>query len=91
MISDVDFNPRIGFSGFWLKDKDLLKKSPKISISLDWLWKNEKAFPIVGTTYMSSDVHRKFLLEPNPFLWDKDFEMMEKAGINFVRNGLWTG
>lgn len=91
MILDAEFNPKIGYSGFWVKDKNLLKKSPKISTSLDWLWKDGKVFPIVGTTCMSSDVHRKFLLEPNPFLWDKDFEMMEKTGINFVRTGLWTG
>ena len=40
---------------------------------------------------MISDVHRKFLLEPNPFLWDKDFAEMKQAGINMVRTGIWTG
>jgi len=91
LIPDADFNPKIGYSGFWIKDKDLLENSPKISVSRDWLWKDGKVFPIVGTTYMGSDVHRKFLFEPNPFIWEKDFEMMEKAGINFVRTGIWTG
>ncbi len=91
LTPDADFNPKIGRSGFWVKDKDLLKNSPKISISKDWMMKNGEIFPVIGTTYMSSDVHRKFLLEPNPFLWEKDFEMMEKAGINFVRTGIWTG
>ena len=46
--------------------------------------------PIVGTTYMASDVHRKFLFEPNPHVWDLDFREMKTRGINFVRTGLWT-
>ena len=46
--------------------------------------------PVVGTTYMASDVHRKFLFEPNPHLWDRDFAEMARQGINFVRTGLWT-
>ncbi len=91
LIPDSDFHPATGCSGFWVKDEDLFKKSPQISTSRDWLLKEGKVFPVIGTTYMASDVHRKFLLEPNPFLWDRDFEMMKKAGINFVRTGIWTG
>ncbi|HSP32883.1 MAG TPA: cellulase family glycosylhydrolase, partial [Thermoanaerobaculia bacterium] len=64
--------------------------APKLTVSKDWLRKNGKVFPIVGTTYMSSDVHRFFLFQPNPQLWDEDFALMQKAGINFVRTGLWT-
>jgi hypothetical protein len=40
---------------------------------------------------MGSDVHRKFLFEPNPYLWNKDFAEMKSAGINMVRTGIWTG
>ena len=39
---------------------------------------------------MASDVHRKFLFEPNPAVWDRDFALMQKQGINLVRTGLWT-
>ena len=46
--------------------------------------------PVVGTTYMASDVHRKFLFEPNPHVWDRDFAYMKRQGINMVRTGLWT-
>lgn len=91
LVPDADFHPNFKCSGFWVKDRELLKKSPHLSISRDWILKDGKAFPVVGTTYMASDVHRKFLLEPNPFLWDKDFERMERTGINFVRTGIWTG
>jgi hypothetical protein len=39
---------------------------------------------------MASDVHRRFLFEPNPDAWNADFAEMKKRGINFVRTGLWT-
>ncbi len=48
-------------------------------------------FPVTGTTYMSSDKHRRFLFEPNPFVWDNDFRQMKEAGVNMVRTGIWTG
>jgi hypothetical protein len=49
------------------------------------------AFPVIGTTYMAGDAHRRFLLEPNPALWDRDFDAMALAGVNLVRTGIWTG
>ncbi len=39
---------------------------------------------------MASDVHRKFLFEPNPHVWDRDFREMARQGVNLVRTGLWT-
>lgn len=78
-------------TGFWVRDAKLLKSGPKITVSLDWLRKDGVVFPIVGTTYMASDVHRKFLFEPNPYLWNRDFATMREQGVNFVRTGLWTG
>lgn len=78
-------------TGFWLRDAKLLRSGPKVTVSRDWLLKDGKPFPIVGTTYMASDVHRKFLFEPNPALWDRDFALMRANGINLVRTGFWTG
>jgi len=77
-------------SGVWMKDARLLKEGPALSASRDWLRLEGKVLPVLGTTYMASDVHRKFLLEPNPALWDRDFEQMKRQGVNFVRTGLWT-
>jgi hypothetical protein len=77
-------------TGFWVRDSKLAYNSPKISVSKDWLRKDGKVFPVIGTTYMASDVHRKFLFEPNPNVWMKDFEVMKKSGINFIRTGLWN-
>ena len=82
--------PRRVTTGFWVKDERLLAAAPTLSASRDWLRKDGAVFPIVGTTYMASDVHRKFLFEPNPHVWDRDFSEMTRRGVNFVRTGLWT-
>jgi hypothetical protein len=77
-------------SAYVVRDDALLASGPKLTVSRDWIRKDGKVFPIIGTTYMASDVHRKFLFEPNPAAWDRDFAEMKKLGINFVRTGLWT-
>ncbi len=88
---DDSWKPDSATSGFWVMDKKLLDSAPPLSVSKDWLLKGGKVFPIVGTTYMASDVDREFLLDPNPYLWNKDFARMQKLGVNFVRTGIWTG
>lgn len=82
--------PRRIDTGFWVRDERLLASAPALTASRDWLRKDGAVFPIVGTTYMASDVHRKFLFEPNPHVWDRDFAEMARRGVNFVRTGLWT-
>lgn len=81
----------VATTGFWVKDEALLTSGPALSASRDWIRRDGAVFPIVGATYMASDVHRKFLFEPNPHLWDRDFALMRQHGVNFVRTGLWTG
>jgi hypothetical protein len=83
-------SPHVARTGFVVKDPKLLATAPKLAVSRDWLRKDGHAFPVIGTTYMASDVHRQFLFEPNPHLWDADFGAMQKRGINFVRTGIWT-
>lgn len=87
---DASSEPRRIDSGFWVQDRQLLASAPALTASRDWLRKGGVVFPIVGTTYMASDVHRKFLFEPNPHVWDRDFAEMARRGVNFVRTGLWT-
>lgn len=82
--------PRVAETGFWVKDEQLLRSGPKLGVSRDWLRLGGHAFPVVGTTYMASDVHRAFLFEPNPRVWDADFAEMKRRGVRFVRTGLWT-
>jgi hypothetical protein len=76
-------------NAFWVRD-DRLRSGPSLTVSRDWLRRDGRPFPIVGTTYMASDAHRQFLFDPNPDTWDRDFSEMKKSGIGFVRTGLWT-
>ena len=77
-------------NGFWVYDQSLMASAAPLSLSADYFVRDGKTFPVTGTTYMTSDVHRKFLLEPNPALWDQDFRRMKEAGVNMVRTGIWT-
>ncbi len=90
-LRDAPWSPRSALSGFWVKDAALLASAPSLGVSRDWIRRDGKVLPIAGTTYMASDVHRKFLFEPNPAVWDRDFDAMRRLGINLVRTGLWTG
>jgi len=89
-VPGVAWSPRTTETGFWVKDAALLASGPRLSVSRDWLRRDGRVAPIVGTTYMASDVHRKFLFEPNPHAWDRDFAAMKQQGIGMVRTGLWT-
>ncbi len=78
-------------TGFWIEHKQLLKGGSPLGVNDTYITKGGKPYPVTGTTYMGSDVHRKFLFEPNPYTWRDDFRDMKSAGINMVRTGIWTG
>lgn len=82
---------RVLHQGFWGMDRKLLSEGEPLAIGRDYFHKNGRPFPIVGMTYMTSDVARYYLFLPNPYLWEKDFRQMKKAGINYIRTGIWTG
>ncbi len=90
-VPAVPWAPRPATTGFWVRDAELLAAAPPVTVSRDWLRRGGAVLPVIGTTYMASDVHRKFLFEPDPHVWDRDFARMAALGINFVRTGLWTG
>lgn len=77
-------------TGFWVLDKKLLASGTPLTVDKNYFLKEGKPIPVTGTTYMTSDVHRKFLFEPNPYLWNEDFTEMKRAGVNMVRTGIWT-
>jgi hypothetical protein len=77
--------------GFWGFDAELLREGAPLSCDRDYFRKNDKPFPVVGMTYMTSDVARKYLFLPNVYRWDQDMQTMKEAGINWIRTGLWTG
>jgi hypothetical protein len=78
-------------TGFWMSDQKLLTSGKPLTVDKDFFYRSGEVFPVTGTTYMASDVHRQFLFEPNPFVWDADFRAMKAAGVNLVRTGIWTG
>lgn len=82
---------RIYHQGFWGYDKDILDKAKLLSCKEDYFYKDGKPLPIVGMTYMQSDVHRDFIYHPNAWLWNRDLKTFSQIGINLVRTGLWTG
>ncbi|ANS74697.1 glycoside hydrolase [Paenibacillus yonginensis] len=81
---------RILRQGFWGWDGELLREGEPLRRGKDYFIKNGSPLPVVGMTYMTSDVSRKFLFLPNPGLWNEDMAAMSKAGINWLRTGLWT-
>jgi hypothetical protein len=78
-------------TGFWVYDASMLRGGTPLVASADGFARGGHPFAVTGTTYMASYVHRRFLLEPNPHLWDRDFAAMKAAGVNLVRTGIWTG
>ena len=78
-------------TGFWVFDQKLLTSGKPLTTDKNFFYRKGEVFPVTGTTYMASDVHRQFLFEPNPFVWDQDFRAMKAAGVNLVRTGIWTG
>jgi hypothetical protein len=77
-------------NGFWIYDEALLARGKPLTVDKHFFYRDGKVFPVTGTTYMASDKHRRFLFEPNTFVWANDFRAMKEAGVNMVRTGIWT-
>ncbi|KZS47784.1 glycoside hydrolase [Paenibacillus glucanolyticus] len=76
--------------GFWGADHELLETGTPVTCNRDYFIKDGRPLPVVGMTYMTSDVARKFLFLPNTDVWDRDMAQMRNAGINWIRTGIWT-
>lgn len=89
----LDWRPNVLIhdNAFWIYDDALLARGKPLTVDNHFFYRDGAVFPVTGTTYMASDKHRRFLFEPNPFVWDKDFRAMKAAGVNMVRTGIWTG
>jgi len=78
-------------TGYYCRSPQDTPAPPSITAGAAFLERDARPLPITGTTYMSRDAHRQYLLRPNPAHWHDDFAAMAAAGINFVRTGLWSG
>lgn len=76
-------------TGFWGYDEELLTSGSDLTVNRDYFELDGRTCVITGTTYMSHDVHRKFLWLPNPWLWYQDMRQMKECGINMIRTGIW--
>jgi len=85
-----DGEVRILRQGFWAHDAALLAEGTPVKAGRDYFEKDGRPLPVVGMTYMTSDVARKFLFLPNVSVWDRDMAQMRRAGINWIRTGIWT-
>ncbi|HVP55079.1 MAG TPA: hypothetical protein VMU45_08800 [Candidatus Eisenbacteria bacterium] len=77
-------------TGYWVRDEKALQSGPVVALDHDFFLVDGKPLPMVGTTYMASDVQRQYLMQPNPLVWNLDFAQMRENGINMIRTGLWT-
>lgn len=77
-------------SGFWLRDQKYLLSAPRLTVGKDYFQLNGQPLPVVGTTYMASDVDRLYLAKPNAYLWCRDLSQIRAEGLNMIRTGLWT-
>ena len=78
-------------TAFWFYDETLMRRGKPLTVDNHFFYRGGEVFPITGTTYMASDVHRRFLFDPNPAIWNYDFNVMKYTGVNMIRTGIWTG
>ncbi|MCY0874726.1 MAG: beta-galactosidase [Firmicutes bacterium] len=76
--------------GYWGRDESLLVKGDYLRAERDYFMRGDKPMPVVGMTYMTSDVGRKFLTLPNVHVWHEDMAQLQAAGVNLIRTGMWT-
>jgi len=89
-LTSASGEERVLRQGFWGRDEALLREGEMLQAGRDYFTKGGKPFPVVGMTYMTSDVARKYLHLPNAAVWDRDMGQMANAGINLIRTGIWT-
>lgn len=77
-------------TGFWMRDLAYLRSGPKLAVNADFFTVNGRTLPVMGTTYMASDAQRLYFAYPNPYVWDRDMDQIERAGLNMLRTGWWT-
>lgn len=79
------------WNGFLVGDPAIMNSGEAFGVNSHFLTRGGKTFPVTGMTYMSSENHRFYFIDPNPVVWDQDFKYMKESGINMIRTGIWTG
>src|SRR5699024_223244 len=89
-LTPEDDETRKLHQGYGRVDTTLLSEGNPLTVVGDYFEIDGRPMPIGGMAYMTSDVARYFLFLPNPHVWDKDMAHMKRAGINYIRTGIWT-
>jgi len=76
--------------GYWVYTPGQLAAGPPVTVDAQGFHFGGKPAWVAGTTYMASDVQRKFFALPNPAVWDRDMGAISATGMNIIRTGLWT-
>lgn len=77
-------------TGFWVRDVSAMRTGPVVTVDRDFFQIDGRPLPVVGTTYMASDVQRQYFKYPNPYVWDQDLGEISSAGLNMIRTGWWS-
>jgi hypothetical protein len=83
--------PNVPTTGFWFYDEALMRRGKPLTVDNHFFYRGGEVFPITGTTYMASDVHRRFIFDPNPAVLNYDIGLMWQANVKNIRPGLWAG
>lgn len=75
--------------GFYIYDDVVIGEKGHAEASHSYFRIGGKLSPVLGTTYMSDEVSRSFLLYPNAAHWRDDMRSIAAEGINWIRTGLW--
>ncbi len=81
-------------SGAEVGQPGLLASGPRLTVGHNYFRLGGKPYMMAGINYFSTDPYgRAFFLGQsiggNPYLWERDFSEMEKAGLTAVRTGMW--
>ena len=79
-------------TGFWVRDRTLLASGKRLGVAGDYFSLDGAPYLPVGTNYFTTDPYSGwFEGSGNAYGWDRDFAEMERAGVTFVRTGIWLG
>ena len=77
-------------NGLWVEDATQLAAGPVFGVKKDFLTSDGKPFFPVGANYFSTEANGWDFSGPrNAWIWDRDFDEMQRYGVTFVRTGVW--
>jgi hypothetical protein len=88
---DEGGQPREAYqNGLWVEDQKLLASGPALGVKADFLTRDGKPFFPVGANYFSTEANGWDFAGPrNAWIWERDFDEMQRYGVTFVRTGVW--